>query len=169
MSYVKFVTSSFSAAYPSLSEPDTKSQYPSNCYEVTALLEQNDTETLKSLQQAIDAAAEAEWQDVKPNDFRSPLRNLEDGGIKVKFKSKSKPPMQDSSGKRLPDDVIIYGGDLIRVAGSAKAYNVGPQKGVTLYLNNVRLIEKRATGADDFGGPEDGFIVGQPGEDTEVF
>ena len=77
--------------------------------------------------------------------------------------------MQDSGGNRLPDDVKIFGGDLIRVAGSAKAYNVGPQKGVTLYLNNVRLVEKRATGSDDFGGPEDGFVVGQSGSEEEVF
>lgn len=169
MAYVKFVTAAFSAAYPSLDKPDTTSAYPSNAYEVTALLQQDDTDTLKALQEAINQAAKAEWPNANPDDYKSPLRNLEDGGIKVKFKSKSKPPMQDSGGNRLPDDVKIYGGDLIRVAGSAKAYNVGPQKGVTLYLNNVRLVEKRATGSDDFGGPEDGFVVGQSGSEEEVF
>lgn len=169
MAYVKFVTAAFSAAYPSLDKPDTTSAYPSNAYEVTALLQQDDTDTLKSLQEAINQAAKAEWPNAKADDYKSPLRNLEDGGIKVKFKSKSKPPMQDSGGNRLPDDVKIFGGDLIRVAGSAKAYTVGPQKGVTLYLNNVRLVEKRATGSDDFGGPEDGFVVGQSGSEEEVF
>lgn len=169
MAYVKFVTAAFSAAYPSLDKPDTTSAYPSNAYEVTALLQQNDTDTLKALQEAINQAAKAEWPNANPDDYKSPLRNLEDGGIKVKFKSKSKPPMQDSGGNRLPDDVKIFGGDLIRVAGSAKAYNVGPTKGVTLYLNNVRLVEKRATGSDDFGGPEDGFVVGQSGSEEEVF
>ena len=169
MAYVKFVTAAFSAAYPSLDKPDTTSAYPSNAYEVTALLQQDDTDTLKSLQEAINQAAKSEWPNAKADDYKSPLRNLEDGGIKVKFKSKSKPPMQDSGGNRLPDDVKIFGGDLIRVAGSAKAYTVGPQKGVTLYLNNVRLVEKRATGSDDFGGPEDGFVVGQSGSEEEVF
>ena len=48
MAYVKFVTSAFSAAYPSLDKPHNIG-LPSNAYEVTAILQQDETETLKAL------------------------------------------------------------------------------------------------------------------------
>ena len=120
----------------------------------------------KRCQEAINQAALAEWPNADPKDYKSPLRNLEDGGIKVKFKSKSKPPMQDSGGNRLPDDVKIYGGDLIRVAGSAKA-----QRGSAERCDVVsrQRPSRNALRPDDFGGPEDGFTVGQTSSEEEVF
>lgn len=165
--YQKFVTDPFSAAYPSLDVPDTTSSYPSECYEVTALLSQDESTTLKSLQTAIHLAAEAEFGSVDDT-LVSPLKHLDDGTVKVKFKTKSKPTLQDTKGINLPQDLKIFGGDLIRVAGSAKAYTVGAKKGVSLYLNSVRLIEKRSQGGDQFGGPEDGYAVGENFEEQEL-
>ena len=131
----------------------------------TNILQRSQYLKMKTLKKLIRGVSTHKIGRVKKTQRRSKFNST----FTSKFKSKSKPPMQDSGGNRLPDDVKIFGGDLIRVAGSAKAYNVGPQKGVTLYLNNVRLVEKRATGSDDFGGPEDGFVVGQSGSEEEVF
>lgn len=166
--YHKFVTEPFSAAYPSLDAPDTTSQYPSEMYEVTALLSQDESSTLKSLQTAIQLAAESEFGDIDSDAWNSPLKHLDDGTIKVKFKSKSKPSLQDTQGTMLPTDLKVFGGDLVRVAGSAKGWSMGQKKGVTLYLNSVRLIEKRSQGGDQFGGPEDGYQVGETTEDFEL-
>ena len=159
--YVRFATQPFDASYPSLDKPDTESKYPSGKYEVSGYLsEADDAATLIILRDAVAGAADAEWPGVNIDGIKSPLRVLEDGNVRVTFKTKSKPSIQDASGAALPDDVIIGRGDLIRAAGNAKAYSTAGNKGVTFYLNTVRLIDKRSSddGLDDpFGGPDEGF------------
>jgi hypothetical protein len=56
------------------------------------------------------------------------------------------------------------GGDTIRVAGAAKAYN-GAQKGVSFYLDMVKLIAKNNAGGNGPGnaasvfGEDEGFTA----------
>jgi len=161
MSYVKFATESFSASFPSIHQPDTTSKYPSGKYEVTGFLDEaEDSKTLETLRKAIHTAADAQWPGVNVDALQHPLKTQQDGTVKVRFKSKDRPATQDASGAALDSELVIGRGDLIRVAGNAKAYDMGGSKGVTLYLNTVRLIDKRSMddGTDDpFGGPDDGF------------
>lgn len=159
--YIRFATLPFDASFPSLDQPDTTSKYPSGKYEVSAYLDEaDDAGSLAVLRDAVAGAADSEWPGVNIDGIKSPLKVQEDGSVRVTFKSKSKPSMQDASGNALSDDLIIGRGDLLRVAGNAKAYSTAGNKGVTLYLNVVRLIDKRSTdnGSDDpFGGPDEGF------------
>ncbi len=159
--YVKFATQPFDASYPSLDKPDTDSKYPSGKYEVSGYLDEaEDAASLSVLRDAVSGAADAEWPGVNIDGIKSPLKVQEDGRVRVTFKSARKPNGQDASGNALADDVIIGRGDLIRVAGNAKAYSTAGNKGVTLYLNTFRLIDKRSAddGSDDpFGGPDEGF------------
>lgn len=159
--YVRFATQPFDASYPSIDKPDTESKFPSGKYEVSGYLDEaDDAATLQGLREAVAKAADAEWPGVNIDGIKSPLKVQEDGSVRVTFKSKSKPSTQDASGSALSSDVIIGRGDLIRVAGNAKAYSTAGNKGVTLYLNTVRLIDKRSTddGLDDpFGGPDEGY------------
>ena len=172
-SYIKFATDTFTAAYPHIHEPDTKSNFPSNAYEVSAYLNAEDhSQTIEAINNAINAAAEAEWPGVTKDNLQTPLKPQEDGTLKVKFKSKDQPSLQDATGKTLPDGVFVTSGDLVRVAGAAKAYSMGGREGITLYLNHLRLVDKRGsltTSSDPFGGPDDGYQAGEPESEDIVF
>ena len=160
--YIKFATQSFSASYPSLDKPDTESKFPSGKYEVTGYLDEaDDATTLATLRKAIADAADAEWSGVNVDGVNNPLKTQEDGSVRVKFKSTRQPAKQDAKGNALADNIVIGAGDLVRVAGVAKAYNTGGNKGVTFYLNTTRLIDKRShdDGIDQFGGPDEGFTA----------
>jgi hypothetical protein len=157
--YFKCVTQPFSVSYPSLHKPNTEGNFPSGKYEATALLDANEhADTLDAIKTAVNAAFDAEWPGEDRAGKHDPINQLPDGTYKVKFKSKSAPVLQDATGVKLADDIIIGPGDLVRCACNVAAYE-GPQSGVTIYLNKVRLIEKRSIGdgLDDFGGPETGF------------
>ena len=168
--YVRFATEPFSASFPSIHEPDTTSKYPSGKYEVSAFLDEaEDAATIRIMRDAVKKAAEAEWPGINIEGIRSPLKQQDDGRLRVTFKSKSKPTTQDAGGNALPQDVLIGMGDLIRVAGNAKAYSTAGNKGVTLYLNAVRLIDKRSSddgSGEPFGGPDDGFNAATETEDV---
>jgi hypothetical protein len=114
--------------------------------------------TLDAIKTAVNAAFDDKWPDGNREGKHDPINQLPDGTYKVKFKTKSAPVLQDATGVKLADDIIIGPGDLVRCACNVAAYS-GPQSGVTIYLNKVRLIEKRSIGdgLDDFGGPETGF------------
>jgi hypothetical protein len=157
--YFKCVTQPFSVSYPSLHKPNTEGNFPSNKYEVTALLDETEhADTLTAIKSAVNSAFQAEWADQDVSDKHNPIRKQPDGTYKIKFKTKSAPILEDATGSKLSDGIIIGSGDLVRCACNVAAYS-GPQSGVTIYLNKVRLIEKRSIGdgVDDFGGPEDGF------------
>ena len=157
--YFKCVTHPFSVSYPSLHKPNTEGNFPSGKYEATALLDANEhAATLDAIKAAVDAAFDDKWPGGNREGKHDPINHLDDGTYKVKFKSKSAPVLQDATGVKLADDIIIGPGDLVRCACNVTAYE-GPQSGVTIYLNKVRLIEKRSIGdgLDDFGGPETGF------------
>ena len=157
--YFKCVTHPFSVSYPSLHKPNTEGNFPSGKYEATALLDANEhAATLDAIKAAVDAAFDDKWPGGNREGKHDPINQLPDGTYKVKFKSKSAPVLQDATGVKLADDIIIGPGDLVRCACNVAAYE-GPQSGVTIYLNKVRLIEKRSIGdgLDDFGGPETGF------------
>jgi len=157
--YFKCVTQPFSVSYPSLHKPNTEGNFPSGKYEVTALLDDVEhADTLSAIKGAVDAAFASEWPDQDVGEKHNPIRKMPDGSYKVKFKTKSAPTLEDATGSKLSEDIIIGSGDLVRCACNVAAYN-GPQSGVTIYLNKVRLIEKRSIGdgVDDFGGPDVGF------------
>ena len=158
-SYFKCVTQPFSVSYPSLHKPNTEGNFPSGKYECTALLDSNEhSDTLNAIKAAVDSAFDAKWPGQDQSARHNPLRKQPDGSYKVKFKTKSAPILEDATGSKLAEDIIVGSGDLVRCACTVAAYE-GPNDGVTIYLNKVRLIEKRSIGdgVDDFGGPEDGF------------
>lgn len=94
------------------------------------------------------------------------------------FKSTYKPEMTDSKGKELPKSVPIMSGDIIKVAFGLKPVTV-PEKVknaegevetietnyLALYLNGVRLLDKRAgAGGVDYGEEEGGYEAPEGGE-----
>lgn len=143
---VRFKTEEFVASFPSngtLREPDTKSAYPSGKFSVTLLGDVSENETtIANIKEAVDTVfAKAKLKDGDNNPYKNGIGKVE-GKFKAEFKTKMPPVMTSADGKLLPEDVEINAGDIIRVAGTASTYTAGAERGVTLYLNHVRLIEK---------------------------
>jgi hypothetical protein len=78
----------------------------------------------------------------------------------IQLKSKYKPDLVDTQGQRLPASVSILNGDIIR---ALVVPSVNTENGfLTLYLNKVCLVDKRAdyAGADaSVFGEDDGYVV----------
>jgi hypothetical protein len=166
---VNFTTDVFAAAYPSLHKPNDSGDYPSGKFEVTGYMtESENPQGLMSLLTAVKQAAIQKFGSEDTTGFQSVgMTKEDDGRTKVKFKSQFKPSLQDARGNTLGDDVIIQPGDRIRVAGTALGYSASNNKGVSLYVNVVRLIEK-VERADVFGGPEDGFDEPERAQVAEI-
>ena len=87
--YFKCVTQPFSVSYPSLHKPNTEGNFPSNKYEVTALLDETEhADTLTAIKSAVNSAFTAEWADQDVSDKHNPIRKQPDGTYKIKFKTK---------------------------------------------------------------------------------
>lgn len=69
-------------------------------------------------------------------------------------KSKNKPEQVDA--KKKPLVATAKSGDLIKLSIAAAEFDTGANKGVTLYLNALQLLERRAASAvDDFDDEDD--------------
>lgn len=169
MSKITFTTDVFAAAYPSLHKPNDAGNFPSGKFEVSGYLtESENPEGLMSILSAVKKAAAQKFGSEDTTGFQSVgMVRDSDGRTKVKFKSNFKPTLQDASGQTLDPDVIIQPGDRIRVAGTALGYSASNNKGVSLYVNVVRLVEK-VERADVFGGPEDGFAEAERDQVAEI-
>lgn len=94
---------------------------------------------------------------------KSPNENLF-GKWYVVFKSKFPPQRVDTKKQDLPDDVRIFGGDVIKVAYRPHYYG----EGCTLYFNTVMLIDKKNQGnsAHVFGDDEEGYVADRADADA---
>jgi DNA-directed RNA polymerase len=153
--YAPFVTEIMTARNPKLSEPDTEGEYADGKYKTEATADGDYTERFQQeIQKVID-----KYFAGKKN-VHLPWRETNDGGVAFKFKSpKKKPELIDAKGDPLKAGVIIHNGSLMRVAGVAAAWEKGSKRGVSLWLDAVRVI-KLTSGFDAsraFGASEDGF------------
>lgn len=165
--YVNFASQAGIANYAWLNKPDTGSDFSDNKYKVTVAWNKDDA-FVKQLNAIVQDAAKREFGDDLPSNFNNPIKDGDAGDkeqfagkVYATFKSTRKPSQVDASNFELPEDVIIMGGDKIRVAAAAKAYN-GAQKGVCFYLDMVKLIEKNNGGgnkAANMFGEDEGYSI----------
>jgi len=157
MSNLYFVTDQFSAAFPSVHQPSTEGEYASGKYEVSGFLTREaNSDGLMSITAAVQAAiAKMGWKLSVSDLTSSGMKEMEDGSLKCNFRSKFQPAVEDAKGASISEP-IVSPGDLIRVAGKAQAWEMGGRKGVSLYLNSLRVVAA-ANHGDQFGGPEDGM------------
>ena len=114
---------------------------------------------------------------VRPKGFHSPLKDGDEvmkpvkddtgeptgqeeprypGQMYFTATSKTAPGWVGKGGDDLPENIQPYMGDICRVAGAFKAYDTGSNKGVTGYVNFVKLVEKsKSYGAKDAFGDDD--------------
>tara|TARA_B110001452_G_C15070963_1_gene373792 strand:+ start:143 stop:721 length:579 start_codon:yes stop_codon:yes gene_type:complete len=170
--YVNFATTEGVANYAWLNKPDQGNEFSDNKFKVTVAWNKDDPMVSK-LQAIVADAGTREFGETLPSSFNNPLKDGDAGDkeqfkgkVYATFKSTRRPGQVDAKNFELPEDVIIMGGDKVRVAAAAKAYN-GAQKGVSFYLDMVKLIEKQNTGgssASSLFGDDEGYVIGDQAE-----
>ena len=138
--YLKLVTPAGTARYPWLTKPDTHHN-PDGVYKTDLLLSSKEA---KPLADQIKKFFQETYPDKKgkmPYSKELDKDEKETGNIIFKFKTKTnKPALFDASGKPV-QNVNVFAGSKIKVSSSAAVYNAGGNIGVTLYLNQVQIIE----------------------------
>jgi len=143
-------------------------------YSVSVLIPKDDKETVKAINDAIDAAIEegiAKFGGKKPNKaaIKLPLRDgdteREDeayaGHWFVNANSKTAPQIVDKAVKPILDRDEVYSGCYARVSLNFYAFNSNGNKGVACGLGNIQKIRDgeplggRSSAADDFSTEED--------------
>lgn len=177
----KLVTPSGIAAYAHIAHPDTKGQYADNKYKVTLKLKKGDKAVEEFVGKIHEALKEAQseqteaWKKKKLEVF-DPVKDGDDkedadkkgmaGFWLVTFKSKHQPKVVDSKRKPVGKSVTVFGGDVIKVAFGMSPFEkpVQGKGGLTLYLNAIQLLDKRAGDATSMFDEEDGYTEDTVGE-----
>lgn len=149
------VTPAGTAKWAWLASPDT-SEYGKNKYKCALVLDKEDekaealTKRLRDLHKQHKGRADS--GPVKDGDAMAEENEKYEslrGKWLISAKSNNAPGMEDSARKKLAKPP--GSGDLVKLAVSVASYDTGANKGVTLYLNAVQLLERRAaSGADMF-------------------
>lgn len=137
--YLKITTPLGIAKWPWLTKADTKFD-AAGVYKTDLLLSSSDT---KSIASQLKAFYEKHFPNTKgkmPYKKEVDDTGKETGDYIFKFKTKNKPAVFDASGKPMKD-VNVFGGSKIKVSGTASPYSAAGNKGITLYLNAVQVID----------------------------
>lgn len=143
-------------------------------YSVFVLIPKDDKETIKAINDAVDAAIEegiAKFGGKKPNKaaIKLPLRDgdteREDeayaGHWFINANSKTAPQIVDKAVKPILDRDEVYSGCYARVSLNFYAFNSNGNKGIACGLGNIQKIRDgeslggRSSAADDFSTEED--------------
>jgi hypothetical protein len=190
---IPFVTPWFTARFPKISKPDTKGKFADGKFKTDGDLSDED---YKAVEKALKDAGKKFWPDadVVSIPMKSFYKSAEDKKAKKSpeargftLKSKYRPAVFDSKKHKLPENVVIGGGSVLRVASAifpwSKTEKIkvkdpktgevtveeGTEYGVSLRLGDVqvrKLVEFQAQGdGSAFDEDEDGFTY-DGGEDA---
>lgn len=136
-----FVSPRGIARFPYLTSPDTKFD-PEGKYRVDLELDASEREAKEFLMSLDKDVAEFS------KDARRPFKRDDDSGMYiVRFGSKFKPNVFDATRNRIPDEVNVGSGSVVKVAFE-KHFYPGFGGGMNLYLKAVQVIE-----LVEYGGP----------------
>lgn len=155
---ITFSTPKGTAVYPYITRADFEYN-AEGIYKTKVKLSADDAAPLMKV---VTEAANDEFG-AKAKTARMPFTKLDDTNeVEFTTKSKFKPTVVDSTGKVIPEDQVppIYGGSVIKCAGTVYCYNAGGNIGVSLQLSDVQLIElaKGNSAATSFAAEEGGFV-----------
>lgn len=168
------------AAFSYLSKPDTEGKYADNKFKVTLVLDGD--ANVDAIKKACLEAARIEWgPKINMKQVRMPITDGDtkgkeefEGKLLLVAKSKYQPTLVDRKREALAEGVNIFTGDMIKISGCCIPYTASGQKGVTVQLRAVMLVEKRATAgnaAGDFAGFEedtDDEVVSSDTDDDDI-
>jgi len=98
-------------------------------------------------------------------DMTTPIKpDKESDSMLAKFHTLNKPTIVDTNNKKLPEDISVGRGSIVRVSYGLQEYE-GLGGGFTLYLNAIqviKLVEYKTSFPE-----EEGYVVGDATETTE--
>lgn len=154
-----FTTCKGVAVYPHLNKPDFAFN-SDGVYTTKLRVPANDA---KPLMDTVRALAQDEFGKAATS-ARMPWKiDEETGDVVLLAKSKYKSKFMDSSGKLIPEAKVpdIFGGSVLKLAGSLYAYNAGGSKGISMQLGGVQIVTLAdPVGTFAFEAEEDGYIAG---------
>jgi len=159
---VKFVSPEGRAKYPWLNKPDT--QFDSNGVFKTSLIIEDSKAFVKQLNDIAKEEFGAKAKIKLPYDT-----DEETNETFIKVKSKYQPKFYDSTGQILTGNQVpnLWGGSVIKVGGFITTYQVSGQKGISLQLTKVQIIDPVTSGDDSgFDNVEGGFVAAATEEDS---
>ena len=159
-----FMTSRGQAVYPWLNKPDT--QFDANgVYKCQLKMKPEDA---KELVDKMKAVANDEFGKNVSKAKMPYKKDEETGEIVFTAKSKYQPKFVDTTGQIIPEANVpnIFGGSTLKLSGNIGTYDVGANKGVSLQLGHVQIIDLvEGTGSNPFGKEEGGFVA-KKGDDA---
>lgn len=175
-SATKVVTGKVRLSYVHLFEPYSQNADQPEKYSCVILIPKSDKATLRKIQRAIEAAAEAgkskTFNGTIPKNLKTTLhdgdeeadleRNPEyEGHMYMSVSSKTKPGIVDKDVDPILDSTEVYSGCFARVSINAFAYNKQGNRGISFGLNHVQKLADgdylggRSKAEDDFDPIED--------------
>lgn len=153
-----FTTPKGTAVYPHLNRPD----YAFNSDGVFTTKLRVPADQAKTLMDTVRAVAQDEFGK-KATSAKLPWAIEDSGEVVFLAKSKFKSKFMDSSGKLIAERQVpeIYGGSVLKMAGTLYAWNAGGNYGVSLQLGGIQIVTlAEPVGSFDFEPEEDGYIAG---------
>ena len=144
------------AAYCYLNKPDTGRKYSDDKYKATIKFPKEGADNQAEINKFVKKINKLH-EATKPKGMgnESPIKDGDEkddeqfhGHWYMRAKSDYQPSLVGKGRKKLPRNVNIFSGDIIRMAIAAAPYKNGNNRGLTLYLNAVKLIEKLNAGFD---------------------
>jgi len=161
----RLATAKGTAHFAYIDKPDSGREYSDDKYKVTISFAENDP-FVATLTAKVDALLAEHFGDKVPRNIHNPIKHGDDtnvdalaGRIFIRAKSGNQPQLLDAKNNPVPANITVFSGDVIRAAITLAVFD-GAQKGVTAYLDMVKIIEKRNTGPSDSGsifGDDEGF------------
>lgn len=119
--------------------------------------EDQDTPDFKAMRAAFAQAAQEKWGDNMPRGLRNPVRqcsekshfdSFPEGSVFVNFWSKEQPAIVNGALNSVTNPADVYSGQRARYSYRPFAYDTSGNRGVSVYLNNVQLINMSAPRID---------------------
>ena len=168
MSKVKYITPPGIAGYPWLQpgRPDTAFDTEGK-YKTNLRMSPKDAAPLMSI---IDKLRNEEF--AAKDNVRVPFdKDEETGDVIFKIQSRFQPKYVDAKGNPIPEPLVplMYSGSTLRLSGLAENYTNGANKGISLRLKAVQVIDPVSNGGDSAGDFDavEGFSVGAGASDTD--
>jgi hypothetical protein len=176
----KVITGRVRICFLQLFEPKAMEGSSDEKYSVMLLIPKSDTETLKKIKNAQNAALQqglnSKFGGKKPANLKTTLRDGDEemdteerpefkGMMFMNVSSKTRPGVVDKNLNQITDSNDIHSGDYARVSLNFYAYNTAGNKGITAGLNNVQKVADgeylggRSRAEDEFDEWEDDDFV----------
>jgi len=147
------VTGQGRGSYVSIFTPRLNELSGKEEYSMSFLIPKDDKDTIRNLNDAVEAATAAKWPDTgkRPPNLRHPLRDGDaekpndpayDGCYWINVKTKNMPGIVDAKVQPVIDARDFVSGDYCRVSVNAYAYDQKGNRGVAFGLNNVQVTGK---------------------------